>query len=131
MRYDLRELKRNGGHDTVPFTIADFNAYSDIETDFSPVFPIEAVAEFSETGDTVLLKVSFEADVVLKCDRCLGEFKKHIVSEENYAVGEGDSAESVSAENGSVDLDQLVWEAVCLAIPYQHICGDDCKGISQ
>ena len=128
MRYNLSELARNGGSDTVRYKIENFSAYDDVEAGFRPVFPIDVTAEFKECGDTVLLTVSFEADVVSNCDRCLKEFTRRIVSKETYTVGDGDEAECVPATGGGVELDPLVWEALCLAIPYQNVCGDDCEG---
>ena len=132
MRYNLQLLRRKGGNDFVTFSVGDFGDYKHFENDFVPEFPFDVKATFKEVGNTVLLNLSFNVTLNLVCDKCLEQFSQEFSLSEDFTVEskETENAECIVAVNGGVELDPIVWEMMCLALPYRKICNENCKGIN-
>ncbi|MBQ2946077.1 MAG: DUF177 domain-containing protein [Clostridia bacterium] len=131
MRYNLQNLTKNGGSDTVRFEINGFPGYDYENAGFKADFPISVTAKLTDANGTVLLNISFETELTVACDRCLSEYKLTVASSEDYTVvfKDEESFDCVLAENNGIELDPLVWEALCLSLPYQKLCSEDCPGI--
>ncbi len=64
------------------------------------------------------------------CDRCL-EPAQVKLSAQIDTIFDGDCAkdDSVTFENGKIDISKTVYDALALELPIQIICSEDCKGI--
>lgn len=78
-----------------------------------------------------------EGHVALNCYRCLEDFDfavSIIVREHalwlNAAAGEQDtSADEYEVEDGVVDLEPILRDAIALAFPASRLCSEECKGL--
>lgn len=93
--------------------------------------PIEVTGTYEIfTDDSV--QVTGKARYLLQgaCTRCLKQTEKWIETEWNPCfVKEESDGETYQYENGVISLDKSVEDAVMLSMPYNFLCGDDCKGI--
>lgn len=64
------------------------------------------------------------------CDRCMEEVKLPLKAEINTIFDtEAAKDDSLTIENGKLDLEKTVYDALSLEIPIIILCGADCKGI--
>ncbi|HVF46664.1 MAG TPA: DUF177 domain-containing protein [Pyrinomonadaceae bacterium] len=87
---------------------------------------------------------TIETDVSVNCARCLEPISKHLVVPFRAAFVDSDADQASSnteiageqleesvAEDGKVDLAEVIREQVLLEVPVQNFCKDDCKGLCQ
>lgn len=87
---------------------------------------------FSRAG-IVTLSVECDCEYTAPCDRCGRETVKHYcVPIERVLVGEiqnDENDEMILLQDFKLDLYELVFESIVLAMPTKHLCSEDCKGL--
>ncbi|MGM9735515.1 MAG: YceD family protein [Candidatus Cryptobacteroides sp.] len=90
---------------------------------------LEVAAVVEKRGRKVLVDCSVEGKVTVECDRCLEDLDMPIDVDIALDVrfGEGEDAEDdgreivfVEADGQELDLDQIVYDYVCLSLPMQR-----------
>ena len=134
MVLDLRSLFVNDG-ESLPLDCR-FDL-SDVE--FFGQYPLKSPVAvngkaYSRSG-IVTLSVESDCEYTAPCDRCGRDTVKHYkVPIERVLVGElenGENDEIILLQDFKLDLYELCYTEIVLAMPNKHLCSEDCKGICQ
>ena len=99
---------------------------------------VTANMQLSRVGETVSVRGALDGDVQLACTRCLGEAHVPIhiplrITIGAEAVGGEDSlddeVEYFTHDGVRIELENVLREALILAVPMTAICKEDCKGL--
>lgn len=106
-----------------------------------------AVVSFARNGEKVIASGAIEMELQLACDRCLAEFVAplrtdfRLLLEVGGEAGGGSEPQDLEYEYGSedfdlvtldapvIDLGDLLYQQVLLALPQKNLCRPDCKGV--
>jgi uncharacterized protein len=123
------------------------------DTGFRAARGFQLEVDLQKVASGVVVRGSFEAEVVAPCKRCLKEvavalpvsFTLNLVDEQlaNDAGLDGeeggaaepagsftlDDADEEVFDGKTIDLDPIVREQVLLALPMYALCSEDCKGL--
>ena len=132
MVLDLRSLFANDGK-TIPldlkFDLSDLDFYG-IKPLKSPV-SVKGRA-FSRAG-IVMLSVECDCEYVAPCDRCGEEaINNYTVPIERVLVAKlenGENDEIILLDDYKLDLYELCFTEIVLAMPSKHLCKEDCLGL--
>ena len=96
--------------------------------------PIAVKGSVLNRAGVVTFTYQASTELHLLCDRCLTEMTElfqpvftHVLVRSLNQAEEGD--EYVLVENDTLDLTELVYADLFLALPSKHICKEDCKGL--
>lgn len=91
---------------------------------------IEIDARFESVHEGILVTGDAFATASGECSRCLDPIDSAVEVEfqELFAYS-GTSEDDFVVENESIDLDQVIRDAVVLSLPFQPVCGAGCKGL--
>lgn len=107
----------------------------------------KAVVSLERNGERVLAVGNIEVDLLLTCDRCLAEFMSPlkvdfrlllevVEAEESGAelqdvdyVYSPDELEVITLHEPVIDLGDLLYQQMFLALPRKVLCRADCRGI--
>ena len=99
--------------------------------------------------DSIRVKGEITGSVCMECTRCLEEYRQelHVDVDEFYrrpglGVVSGDGRQlppevkipeedEYVIQEGTIDLNLLVNDAVLLSLPIKHLCSEDCRGLCQ
>src|SRR4030042_4768568 len=112
--------------------------------DFGLENPIQSEVTIRKETQSVFISGKVQTDLRFNCIRCLKEFSyplssnfeitlyppKEIPNQEEIELGENEM-ESIFFEEGEIHLSEIVFEQVCLDIPFQPLCHEGCKGLCQ
>lgn len=107
------------------------------EVDFYGQYPLKSPVTvkgeaFSRAG-IVTLSVLCDCEYTAPCDRCGEETVKHYtVPIDRILVGEIENDENdeiILLQDYKLDLYELVYTEVVMAMPSKHLCREDCKGL--
>ncbi len=155
MLVKIEEIKETGLDLHEPFTAAFVDeaiAGVALATGAKAAHALTLQAHFSKVSGGVLLKGTFQLDLVAPCKRCLADvavtvpvsFMLNLVPETQLRPKKDREAEAADESGGSfdleavdaelfngktIDLDPIVREQVLLALPLSVVCRDDCKGL--
>lgn len=92
--------------------------------------PIKVSAAVVNNGSKLLLTGNIDAELTLKCSRCLKDFKYKLKTdfEEELSKEEGDD-DAIHFEGDTVDLTDIVINNILLSLPMKPVCSEDCKGL--
>ena len=78
----------------------------------------------------ILVTANVSGEAVTECSRCLDPLKLKVDVEfqELFAYSLTDEDDLVIADE-TIDLEQVVRDAVVLSLPFQPICSNDCQGL--
>lgn len=132
MIIDLRTLFLNDNK-TIPldyrFDMSDVDFYG-----YHPLkSPVSVKGRVFSRAGIVTLSVECDCEYTAPCDRCYVETVKHyIVPIERVLVGElenDENDEMILLQDFKLDLFELVFAEIVLAMPSKHLCSEDCKGV--
>ena len=91
---------------------------------------IEIDARFESVHEGILVTGDAFANASGECSRCLDPIDSAVEVEfqELFAYS-GTSEDDFVVENESIDLDQVIRDAVVLSLPFQPVCSAGCKGL--
>ncbi len=125
MRFlDIHDFSRNDG-ESLPFDIAV--DLSETEPAFSQV---RLVGKLRNVVGVMTFRATVTGVCNAVCDRCL-EPAVLSLSSDLKTVLTLDSSEddSVTVEDGKIDLEKTAYDALVLALPIQILCKEDCLGL--
>ena len=91
---------------------------------------IEIDARFESVHEGILVTGDAFSTASGECSRCLDPIDSAVEVEfqELFAYS-GTSEDDFVVENESIDLDQVIRDAVVLSLPFQPVCSAGCKGL--
>ena len=132
VRLDLRELIATpGGKESFAFTL------DPTDLDFDGVLkyltPITVTGLVENHAGLLELRAGIRADMLCQCARCLKEFQKPLeLDVKVYLAQELEDQDSVDfylIEDGSVDLEEIMRDALIFNFEPRLLCREDCKGL--
>jgi uncharacterized protein len=141
MKLDLNELVGNAGK-TYHYDIREDCASSEYE-ELHCAQPIVGSADFTNTGNLILVRGKMKTVLDVECSRCLGSSRipVDVIIEEQFPI---QSLEDVLAgheepiledENEPLfvdnifDLSEYIRQTVLVEVPIKPLCSDVCKGL--
>ncbi len=112
------------------------NTYMNLETSVNPdnieflgrqvKMPLDFSLEMNIIGEEkeLFFTGNIKGEFVLKCSRCLKEFKEHVNAKLEFSIPRKDIDDF-----GEVDISEYIKENLILAIPIKALCRQDCEGI--
>jgi len=111
------------------------------EVAFDPAFIIDDILKINivltkDKDKSVIVEGDVKGNIILKCGRCLENFKKPIdinfatVYKEKQAFTEEDEESGYNLyKNNEIDTYNYIRETLILEMPIKLICKEDCKGL--
>ena len=134
MILDLRSLFANDG-ERLPLDCrfdlseVDFYGHCPLKT------PVSVKGNVFSRAGIVTLSVVCDCEYQAPCDRCGEDAVQHYnVPIERVLVGELENDENdeiILLQDYKLDLYELCYTEIVLAMPSKHLCKEDCKGICQ
>ena len=92
---------------------------------------LELLLESLVEGILVTGRVAGEA--AHRCARCLKEFDGpfDVRLSELFAAGSGPDDDEYPLQDGTIDLEPMIRDAVLLSLPFSPLCRADCKGLCE
>ena len=143
LQIQFNEIPENG----VRLNIDDISWFPDQE--MTRCSEPEAVVNLKRSGDRVLVNGSIRVALVFYCDRCLEKFTSpqgldfQLVLEVTGPEGDFSDRQDVEIEfdsgqievlafdGHSIDLGELLYQQMILAVPQKNLCRFDCRGICE
>jgi uncharacterized protein len=94
--------------------------------------PVHVDAVITNMENNLIITGKFNAELRLKCSRCLEYFNLTIESdfEEQLSNKDEDEDEDVILfEGDTIDLTDIVINNILLSLPMKAVCNDDCLGL--
>jgi DUF177 domain-containing protein len=94
---------------------------------------VEASLLFESVVEGVLVSGPVSGAMVLTCARCLKPLESpfHLDVQELFAPGAGVEDDEYPLDEGSVDLEPMIRDAVLLSMPFAPLCRPDCMGLCE
>ena len=91
---------------------------------------IEIDGRLESVHEGILVTANVQAEAKTECSRCLEplELDVDVEFQELFAYSLTDEDDLVITDD-SIDLEQVVRDAVVLSLPFQPICSSDCEGL--
>ncbi|MEE8185855.1 MAG: DUF177 domain-containing protein [Thermodesulfobacteriota bacterium] len=108
---------------------------------FSISSPIKAHLDIRKSGENIDIVGHIEAEMVLKCSRCLKEYvygvhrkiEIAVQTDFNQTTGDRELMENELdvgyIQGGEIDTTDIILEQLFLEVPIQPLCNPDCKGL--
>lgn len=140
MRLDLTQLM-NKRIPSLSFdfylTLEDVEDAPQLPGDITLRTPVHVTGQVVDNDGYMTLHACVSADYATVCDRCLDPLEgtvsfplDRIVTTGGAAVAENiDEDDIIWVQDGGIDFDREVLEAVTLELPIYHLCNDDCPGL--
>jgi len=139
MRYKIKDIGEGG----IDLSVAVSEAWLTAECPDASLGLSEAgvrlEGRLEPAGEGYLLRGTLRGELTVPCARCLEPAPVPIESEMTVSFVEGDAAvdeeeedaedDTVSFQNGVVDLRLPIRDEILLAVPMTAICRPDCAGI--
>jgi len=92
---------------------------------------VEADLLMESVVEGVLASGPVEGAIVYSCARCLRPFEGafRVEVQELFAAGAPEEAEEYRIEEGFVDLEPMIRDAVLTSVPFAPLCSPDCHGM--
>ncbi len=132
VKLDLRELIADpGGKKSFAFTLSPADLDFDGVLEYLTPITVEGAVE--NHAGLLELRAGIRADMLCQCARCLKEFQKPLEQDVHvYPAQELEDQDSVDyylIEDGCVDLEEIMRDALIFSFEPRILCGDDCKGL--
>lgn len=88
---------------------------------------ITVKATVTNTQDAILLRVKLKGIALLKCTRCLEDFRWPFGIE--FIESYDKKGENSINLNQMLDISEEIYQNITVNIPMQIVCGEDCQGI--
>ncbi len=145
MRLELEDIKGGELEQEYSCSLSDFSDLIDIADDGGPKFsePLQFQLRFQRTGQFVEVDGHLDAEVELKCGRCLLDFKQSLAesfaltfvpqrkdheTEEEVELKTGELG-LIPYENDILELQEPLQEQLLMAVPISPVCKKSCRGL--
>ena len=111
---------------------------------FESLTPVEGTVTVAHRGNFIEVSGRFRAIVTLDCYRCLNAYNHRLNADVEeilwlekpqdvpgleIEVGVDDLVETVDPD-GAFDIEDWIYQQLCLSLPQKQICADDCSGVN-
>lgn len=132
MLLDLKKLFENEG-EVIPFQFELDLSDTEVSGVHPFVSPVQISGKVQNVAQTVYLTAQADFQFAISCDRCAEDmqtqyhytFSHPLIMEMN----EEDQDTYILAQDGKLDLDELLRADILLALPVKYLCKADCKGL--
>ncbi|MCI8594485.1 MAG: DUF177 domain-containing protein [Oscillospiraceae bacterium] len=132
MRLDLRNIINTPGA-SVPFDYELDLSAVELNGDYPIPGPVRVAGTVRNAAGALTLTGTATTTLRLRCDRCLKQLLREHTAVLDCLLAERledeENDEIVLLENGALDLDELAYSAVILAMDTKILCSEDCKGL--
>lgn len=92
---------------------------------------VKAAGTVTKKGNRFLVRGSMTSVIKLLCDRCTNEYEYPIQTElyKEFSTEFEEDDDIIHVTTSSIDLSDMIAEAVCLNVPMKSLCREDCKGM--
>lgn len=94
------------------------------------IYDVDFIARISKSGDTFMLDLSYRADAVYSCDRCLDDtavvFEDRIERQISFSE---EIEDAIILESRELDIKDVIEKEIIVNTPTQVLCSEDCKGL--
>ncbi len=101
--------------------------------------PVKVDLSVSKSGTQLICRGKVETSAKLECSRCLSVYSQPLVSGMDFVIDFGQNQYEVKSEednyfvvdpsSGFFQIDNMVREAILLALPLKPLCSEDCRGM--
>lgn len=101
--------------------------------------PVKVELSVSKSQDQLICRGKVITPVKLECSRCLSEYEESLSSDLDFVVNLALTPEEINVDEDGYfiadpssaffDIDDLVREAIILALPLKPLCSEDCRGL--
>ncbi len=101
--------------------------------------PVKADFSVSKSGGQLICRGQVKTSVRLQCSRCLAGYEEPVSSRLDFVVDFGENAKEFKSEedyyfvadpsSDYFEIDNLVREAILLALPLKPLCSEGCRGL--
>lgn len=118
----------------VPFEL-DVDLEDFVQDKFKIIGPVLIKGTVSNLGGCLELNAVCDAKLELVCDRCAESFMIDFPFELAESLRKADDSEggnnvdSITFSGDSIELDEIVYDNLCLSMPTKVLCRDDCRGL--
>jgi uncharacterized protein len=94
--------------------------------------PVDCDLMLEALVEGILISGSLRGTLALRCARCLKEFEQPFAVEvhELFVLDPEDDTDDYPLDpEGSLDLDQMVRDAIGVELPFSPLCRPDCRGL--
>ena len=111
---------------------------------FQSLTPVEGSVSITHRGNFVEVSGQFSAIVTLDCYRCLNAYNYKLQADieeiiwlekpqtplvgQDVEVGVDDLVETLDPD-GAFDIEDWVYQQLCLSLPQKQVCAEDCAGV--
>ncbi|MGE4271469.1 MAG: DUF177 domain-containing protein [Desulfitobacterium sp.] len=113
----------------------DFSAFESELEGITFVAPVHVQLQVNNTGDSLLVQGTIDAEVNAQCGRCLEPFHYtiHQDYEDEWVYAPQAMEEQMETvlvfEKDEIELSERILEQIVLALPMRFICSSECKGL--
>ena len=133
MKIDLFSLTSGENH----FQFEEDPSLFDLPSELGFETPITVTVVVTKRDTNLILKGEVTCSLNLECSRCLELFpdtlqaplEAYFTLENGAESTEDDEFIRISHTDQSVNLTEIVHEAILLTVPYKALCCPDCKGL--
>jgi DUF177 domain-containing protein len=96
--------------------------------------PVEAALLLESVVEGILVSGPLRGSMRLSCARCLKTFEQpfDVSVHELFIPGRADDSDEYPlADDGAIDIEPMVRDAVVLSMPFSPLCRPDCQGLCE
>ncbi len=124
MLIDISKIKGSTGDTLVIDTALDI---SELDPAFSDV---KVEGKIKNIAGVLTIKATVTGTYTSICDRCMEDASLKLEAKLDTIFDLNEAKDdSLTLENGKIDLDRTAYDALSLEIPMVILCKEDCKGI--
>lgn len=124
MLIDISKIKSSTGDTLLIDTALDI---SELDPAFSDV---KVEGKIKNIAGVLTIKATVSGTYTSVCDRCMEDASLKLEAKLDTIFDLNEAKDdSLTLENGKIDLDRTAYDALSLEIPMVILCKEDCKGI--
>jgi uncharacterized protein len=130
---DVRDLLDSPGSSRQIQLAERFDELGSELAEVSPDVPVRIEVLLESVVEGILVSGPLSGQIDYRCARCLkpfpGEFRVEVT--ELFALQPEGEDDDYLVQEGTIDLEPMVRDAVLLAMPFSPLCREDCLGLCE
>ena len=132
MVIDISRLLINDGASINIDTSIQIDSAVFSEQDITINAPVKASGDIKSIRGILYLTLNISASYTAKCSRCLADTAEELdftINEVFSKPGlENENDDVIILDSNEIDLQDIIVQALCCAMPITSLCSEDCKG---
>lgn len=135
MKINVAQVRRNEDGRAHFDLEEDFSAYESELEGLSFTAPVRVQLQVTNLGKSLLVLGKVQAKFKVQCGRCLDDFiyPLELSYEDEWVYGgmpDGEQSETMFIfEKDEIEINELIFEQIVLALPMRFICSPECQGL--